>query len=417
MDPPELPEEILRKENQLNQLIDSIEPDVMFARHLESQIIQVARGQQAWQKSSPPQGAWLRSFLISIGKWGLTFVGLGILVMVLVYGIDHLIPPLQLPEGDQEGSALPASTGIPTSQPTASATTSLTPDTPFPTSSGKSQVIIIEEDNLTSVPLRTCPSVTCAVVGEISAGQQAQAVGMVSDGSWIQVEYDGTPEGKAWVYGKLVQVSGDPPEIVLLLPSPTPVVLPAIAPQACIPSGLIKPLLGYLPEHPAHLIGGVYEQSGDFIFEILLGCDPLFGPEAEFSNHYSSIPGLGLHLVLSYRGSTEQGEILEAWGVRVAGMESVNDGEGSSTSGMISSSIGAHLTGLSIPSELLPSLSQPGEYPLEFVYQARNPQGIWTGVILTFTLINTPDGFYLTDFKLKPLSTPVRAPGFNFNPS
>jgi len=91
MDPPELPEEILRKENQLNQLFDSIEPDVMFARHLESQIIQVARGQQAWQKSSPPQGAWLRSFLISIGKWGLTFAGLGILVMVLVYGIDHLI--------------------------------------------------------------------------------------------------------------------------------------------------------------------------------------------------------------------------------------------------------------------------------------------------------------------------------------
>jgi hypothetical protein len=350
-------------------------------------------------------------------KWGVTLMALVILVMGLVYSIDYLIFPAHAPGADQQRTTLQARAAIPTSQPTANATTSVAPDTPLPATAGKSQVTVIEEDALTSVPLRTCPSVTCAVVGEMSAGQQSQAVGMVSDGSWIQVEYDGTPQGEAWVYGKLVQLSGDPPEIISVLSSPTPVVLHAIAPQACKPSGVIKPLLGYLPEHPVQLIGGGYVQSGDFIFEILLGCDSLFGPEAEYSNHYSDIPGLGLHLVLSYRGSAEQGEIVETWGVLYAGVESAMGSERSSTSGKISSSIGEHITGLSVPPELLPSLSQPWGHPLEFVYQARNPQGEWTGVVLTFTLINKSDGFYVTDVDLKPLSMPIGSPRLNSNPS
>ena len=159
-----------------------------------------------------------------------------------------------------------------------------------------------------------------------------------------------------------------------------------------------------VPEHPTQLISGDFVQSGDFIFEIWLGCDTLFGPNAEYSNHYSDIPNLGMHLVSSYRGSTEEGEIVKSWGVRVAGMQSVFGGEGSSTSGRISSSIATHLTGLRIPPGSLPILSHTGELPLEFFYQARNPEGEWTGAALSFTLINKPDGFYVADTSIQPLS-------------
>jgi hypothetical protein len=140
-------------------------------------------------------------------------------------------------------------------------------------------------------------------------GKQVQAVGMVSDGSWIQVVYPGSPEGAAWVYGGLVTVSGDLPPVVLVLPTPAPS-LPAVAPRACTPSEPVKLLLGDLPEHPTQLISGGYVQSGDFIFEIWLGCDTLFGPDAEEGTHYSDIPGLGMHLVLSY-GVRQKGQIVD----------------------------------------------------------------------------------------------------------
>jgi hypothetical protein len=404
LDQKELPNKNNQSEKQLNDLFDSVEPDPEFAKHLEERLFQAIREQQANRISSPYQGAWLRSNLGVIGKWGITLVGLGILIIVLVYSINYLIPPAHLPAVDQPGQVPLVATAIPTNQPTANATSSAAADTPILTPAVQSLVTVIEGNDVTSVNLRSCPSVTCAVVGEMLFGQQVQAVGMVSDGSWIQVEYGDAPEGKAWVYGKLVQLNGEPPPVVLILPTPTPF-LPAISSQACKPSGKIKPLLGYLPMYPTQIIDGGFVQSGDFIFEILLGCDSLFGPNAEVSNHYSDIPGLGAHLVLSYRGSAEEGEILEAWGVREAGTQSVAGGEGSSMSGMIASSISTQLTGLRFPSELLPTLSHPGEYPLEFVYQARNPQGAWTGAVLGFTLVNQPDGFYLTDIEIQPLSS------------
>jgi len=403
LDQKELPNENNQSEKQLNDLFDSVEPDPEFAKHLEERLFQAIREQQANRISSPYQGAWLRSNLGVIGKWGITLVGLGILIIVLVYGINYLIPPAHLPAVDQPGQIPLATTDVPTRQPAASATSTVAADTPILTPAVQSQVTVIEGNDVTAVNLRSCPSVTCAVVGEMLFGQQMQAVGMVSDGSWIQVAYPGSPDGTAWVYGELVTVSGDLPPVVLALPTPTPS-LPAIAPQACNPAEPVKPLLGYLPEHPTQLISGGFVQSGDFIFEILLGCDSLFGPNAEEGNLYSDIPDLGAHLVLSYRGKAEKGQIVDSWGVGGEGVPPMMEGSGSSSSGIIAPGIATHLTGIRIPPELMPSLSRPEGTPLEFVYQARNPEGEWTGAALAFTLVNKPDGFYVTDINIQPLS-------------
>ena len=308
--------------------------------------------------------------------------------------------PSETPHQDQAQPFTFPSSAIPTDQPVDHATFSVAADSSTPAFPTHSWVIAAEP----FVYLRSCPSVTCAVVGEISAGQKVPAVGKVSDGSWIQVSYQDSHFGKAWVYGKLARLQGDPLPIVMesTPPSPSPL-LPAMAPQACMPIGPINMLLGYLPEHPSELIGGGYLQSGDFIFEIWLGCDSLFGPNAEYTNQYSDIPGLGLHLVLSYRGGTEAGEIVEAWGVREPGMR-LEIGNESSSSGNISSSVATHLAGLRIPSELLPKLSQPGNLPLEFVYQARNPEGKWTGAVLAFTLVNKLDSIHVSEIEIHPLS-------------
>lgn len=403
MDRKEVPNEINRAESQLNQYFESVEPDPEFAGRLENHLIQVARRLLSKRKSSAHQAGLNQFNLNTVGQWGITLVGLGLLVIALVYGINRLIPPARIPYASpSDNTPLPA-THIPTMQPTGVLTATVTVENPIPTPSGQSQIVINNKNNVTSVNLRSCPSVTCAVVGEILIGQQVQAIGMVSDGSWIQVVYLSSPDRTAWAYGELVTISGDLPPVVLVLPTST-LSLPEIAPQACMPTIPIKPLLGYPPEHPTQLINGGFVQSGDFIFEILLGCDSLFSPNAEEGNLYSDIPGLGAHLVLSYRGKAEKGQIVDIWGIGGAGVPPLMEGTGSSSSGIIAPGIATKLTGIRIPPELMPSLSRPEGTPLEIVYQARNPEGEWTGAALTFTLVNKPDGFYVTNTNIRPLS-------------
>jgi hypothetical protein len=403
VDRKKVPNEINRAESQLNRYFESVEPDPEFAGRLENQLIQVARSQPSKRKSLAHRVGLNRFSLNSVGQWGITLVGIGLLVIALVYGFNRLIPPARIPNTSPSDNTPLAATHIPTMQPTGVLTATVTFENPIPTPSEVSQVAINAENDATSVNLRSCPSVTCAVVGEMFMGQQVQAIGIVSDGSWIQVVYPGSPEGTAWVYGELVTVSGDLPPVVRVLLTPKPS-LPAIAPQACKPAMPIKTLLGYLPEHPTQLINGGFVQSGDFIFEILLGCDSLFGPNAEEGNLYSDIPNLGAHLVLSYRGKAEKGQIVDTWGVGGAGVPALMEGTGNSSSGIIAPGIATQLTGLRIPPDLLASLSRPEGVPLEFVYQARNPEEEWTGAALSFTLVNKPDGFYVTDTNIQPLS-------------
>jgi hypothetical protein len=182
LDSKEVPDPINEVENKLNLLFESVEPDSTFARHLENQLIQVARSQPSSPKSSTHRVKSVRFDLNSIGKWGIALIGLGLLVVVLVYSIKHLVPSVGNSDASLSGETPQAATIVPTTQPTDVPATTVSANTPLPTPAEHSQVAISNENDVTSVNLRSCPSVTCAVVGEMSPGQQMQAIGMISDG-------------------------------------------------------------------------------------------------------------------------------------------------------------------------------------------------------------------------------------------
>lgn len=71
--------------------------------------------------------------------------------------------------------------------------------------------------NETQVNVRAGPSALTEKVGVLIVGQQANAIGRYGD--WVQIEYPGTPGGKAWIYGNYVSIFGG--NLPLLEPPPT----------------------------------------------------------------------------------------------------------------------------------------------------------------------------------------------------
>jgi len=59
------------------------------------------------------------------------------------------------------------------------------------------------------------------IVGTLPTGSTAPALGRSQGGDWIQITYDGAPNGVGWVYSPLVQVS--PGTLRIVAPPPTPV--------------------------------------------------------------------------------------------------------------------------------------------------------------------------------------------------
>lgn len=98
---------------------------------------------------------------------------------------------------------------------------------------GRPTVFVPEQANV-----RSGPDVNAyELVGVMTAGQTAPAIGRSPGGEWIQIEYPAGPDGKAWVFALLVTVpSGtidalpvvEPPPTVTLAPTATP--LPGTAP-------------------------------------------------------------------------------------------------------------------------------------------------------------------------------------------
>ena len=66
-------------------------------------------------------------------------------------------------------------------------------------------------------------------MGVLIAGQQLPALGRSFGGLWIEIIYPGGPDGVAWVYSPLVELSGSLP-IVEPPPTPTPRTTPTIDP-------------------------------------------------------------------------------------------------------------------------------------------------------------------------------------------
>ena len=59
------------------------------------------------------------------------------------------------------------------------------------------------------------------IVGTLPTSSTAPALGRSQGGDWIQIAYDGAPNGVGWVYSPLVQVS--PGTLQIVAPPPTPV--------------------------------------------------------------------------------------------------------------------------------------------------------------------------------------------------
>jgi hypothetical protein len=80
----------------------------------------------------------------------------------------------------------------------------------------------------TQINVRAGPSALTEKVGVLLINQEANAIGRYGD--WIQIEYPGTPGGKAWVYGNLVTLYGGVPPLVEPPPTSTPNVTQTIDP-------------------------------------------------------------------------------------------------------------------------------------------------------------------------------------------
>jgi len=59
------------------------------------------------------------------------------------------------------------------------------------------------------------------VVGTLLKGATAPALGRSAGGDWVQIKFEGAPNGVGWVYSPLVQVS--PGTLKIIEPPPTPV--------------------------------------------------------------------------------------------------------------------------------------------------------------------------------------------------
>ena len=74
--------------------------------------------------------------------------------------------------------------------------------------------------NDTQINVRAGPSALTEKVGVLLIDQEANAIGRYGD--WIQIEYVGGPDGKAWVFGNYVTLFGGTPPLVEPPPTSTP---------------------------------------------------------------------------------------------------------------------------------------------------------------------------------------------------
>ncbi|MEA3326391.1 MAG: SH3 domain-containing protein [Chloroflexota bacterium] len=82
--------------------------------------------------------------------------------------------------------------------------------------------------NDTQINVRAGPSALTEKVGVLLIDQEANALGRYGD--WIQIEYVGAADGKAWVYGNLVTLFGGNLPIVDPPPTSTPNITQTVDP-------------------------------------------------------------------------------------------------------------------------------------------------------------------------------------------
>jgi uncharacterized protein YraI len=96
------------------------------------------------------------------------------------------------------------------------------------TPSGAMAVVKVGEQD--QINVRSGPGTSgYDIIGVLVVGQSVPALGRSVGGDWVQIAYPGAPNGVAWVYSPLVDLSGPVP-IVEPPPTPTPRTTPTIDP-------------------------------------------------------------------------------------------------------------------------------------------------------------------------------------------
>lgn len=80
----------------------------------------------------------------------------------------------------------------------------------------------------TQINVRAGPSALTEKVGVLLINQEANAIGRYGD--WVQIEYQGVPGGKAWVFGNYVTIYGGTLPLVEPPPTSTPNVTKTVDP-------------------------------------------------------------------------------------------------------------------------------------------------------------------------------------------
>ena len=106
------------------------------------------------------------------------------------------------------------------------------PTVNIPTVTGTDRGIIVRVKNDDSNPqinVRSGPGTEYDKVGTLLANQEVVGKGRTEGGSWLLIEYQGGPDGYAWVYSPYVDYVGELP-IVVVPNTPTPRITNTIDP-------------------------------------------------------------------------------------------------------------------------------------------------------------------------------------------
>lgn len=152
------------------------------------------------------------------------------------------------------------------------------------------------------------------------------------------------------------------------------------------------------PEIPQAFIGGGRVESGDFKFDLWLGCDERYNNDTPSTpDTFSEINGLGVFSAYSYNGPEQDGTLWD-----YAGFEPfIRQSSGVSPigSGMQSFVI----RGLQFSNDIIPDFTQQ-DTRLRYVYFAELPDGNRYGAALAFTLQRELEGYRPVDIDVTTLS-------------
>src|SRR5258708_5241846 len=151
----------------------------------------------------------------------LLIAGLMLLPLFAALGLDNQEVRAQTPTATAVQIIIPTLTA--TTEPQVSATPSHTPTQALP---GLARVEAISKE--TGANLRAAPSTDAEKLGTIYPGQFYGVIGRYE--KWLEIQYDKSPTGLAWVYQDIVNVTG-------LDPNAIPTVAPNIVPSPNVATG------------------------------------------------------------------------------------------------------------------------------------------------------------------------------------